>query len=1046
MPSPADFDAAYKKAYGSLNAAQREAVDAVYGPVMVVAGPGTGKTQLLAVRAAHILRTAGDVRPDNLLCLTFTEAGALAMRERLWRFLGPDAARVHVSTFHGWCNAIIRRAPDKFADYRARRNASDVDRFRLLAEILRDLPRKHPLTHRNDPEMYLRACADLISACKRENVSPERLRELVAKGRLDADADESLRYKRASGKNKAGDPKPDYFKQLERLAKNEALAGVYETYLKEMDKRGWYDTDDMVGHALRAFRDHPDLLAEQKERYQFAMVDEYQDTNASQNALIHAMFADEDQPNLLTVGDDDQAIYRFQGANLGNILSFRQIYGDKGLKVVTLKDNYRSGQKILDASRAIARGAAVTLEAVEGLDKTLTAHKPDAGEIKLIPCPTETAELAQAAETLKGWNALGIPWNELAVIARRNSDLLELADALRRAGVPYRLSRGEALLAHPETRKLLDLLRLTWNDDDELLWRALRYDFFKIPTIDVLKAEADRRDKSGRRTMTSILAALVKGGDDAQVELSLFPEGPARRWAQMLADLRAQAANVSPVTFFEWLVENTGYRKYALAMGVGGSEAAGGTFPPDKGGQGGLGRPEGGVQSQNPLNPPCQGEETKAHDRLARLSVLTSLFDLLKSWQADKPDGTIKDFFSYLDDLDRFGLQPDATPLAADPEGVNLLTGHGSKGLEFEGVLMLRTIESRWEKSRSPALLSLAVPLTADADASAVREEKGDDERRLFFVALTRAKAKVAILWAESYTGKPAAPSMFVRQLPPELVTETKCDLSDEQILGATIAVPLPADLTSDLAVRSELSERAARYELSATGLNDWLESPRLFLERHLLREPSAKATAMTFGTAVHAALESAAAAWRQDGVRPGPEKWMASAKRALEKDGLALKDRAKLLEEVQEVVEKYLGCEGHGMALDAVHEQNFTGAFEGLRIKGRFDRVENLPDGTAHVVDYKTGKKKTGSYEEKYLRQLDFYRLLWGLEPRARALTHGVLDYVEAADGKAVARTVYAFDAQRQERLRSAVRAFHKSLQELDFPGEPLFTWDAQE
>ena len=1012
MPSPADFDAAYRKAYDGLNAAQRRAVDAVWGPVMVVAGPGTGKTQLLAVRAAHILRTAGDVRPENILCLTFTEAGALAMRERLWRFLGPDAARIHVSTFHGWCNAIIKRAPDKFADYRARRNASDVDRFRLLCDILRDLPRKHPLTHRNDPEMYLRACADLISACKREDVSPAKLRALVAQGRLDADADESLRYKRASGKNKAGDPKPDYFKQLERLAKNEALAGVYETYLGEMDKRGWYDTDDMVGHALRAFRDHPDLLAEQKERYQFAMVDEYQDTNASQNALIHALFSDEDQPNLLTVGDDDQAVYRFQGANLGNILSFRTVYGDKGLTTVTLTDNYRSGQNILDASRAIARGAAVTLEAVEGLDKTLTAHKEDPGEIALVPCPTETAELAQAAETLRAWNAGGIPWNEMAVIARRNGDLLELADALRRAGVPYRLARGEALLAHPETRKLLDLLRLTWDDDDELLWRALRYDFFKIPTIDVLKAEADRRDKSGRRQMGSILSALIKGEGEAQTELYLFPEGPARRWAQTLADLRAQAANRSPVEFFEWMVENTGYRRYAMEMGVG-TQAAGPT-------------------------------SDAARDRLARLSVLTSLFDLLKSWQSDKPDGTIRDFFLYLDDLDRFGLQPDATPLAADPEGVNLLTGHGSKGLEFEGVLMLRTIESRWEKSRSPALLSLAVPLTPDADAGAAREEKGDDERRLFFVALTRAKAKVAVLWAESYTGKPAAPSMFVRQLPEHLVKEARCELTDEQVLGATIAVPLPPDLTADLAVRAELAERAARYELSATGLNDWLESPRLFLERHLLREPSAKAAAMTFGTAVHAALEAAANAWRLTGQKPAQTAWMPPAKKAFERDGVAARDRSRLLEEVQEVVERYLSSDGHGMALDALHEQSFAGAFEGMRLKGRFDRVEHLPDGTAHVVDYKTGKPKSGAMEEKYIRQLDFYRLLWGLEPRVRMLTHGVLDYVESADGKTIKRTVYAFDAARQDRLRDAVRAFRRSLGELDFPAEPLFIWDA--
>ena len=315
------FTTVFQKAYTHLNTEQRQAVDHIEGTVMVIAGPGTGKTQILAVRIGKILLDT-DTQAHNILCLTYTDAATIAMRERLVKIIGPDAHRVNIFSFHAFCNQVIQDNLGYFGDYRQLEPITELEQVDLYKRLIAALPNDHILKRlKSDSNYEAGRLSNLFSLMKKENYKVEDILSAIQTHLSNLKNDESMYYKRSGKGYTKGDFKQKaYDEVLRKMNELEAGANLFPVFQNEMSKINRYDYDDMITWVIRAFENDENLLADYQERYHYFLVDEFQDTNGSQKRILDLLISFwGDEPNVFVVGDDDQAIYKFQGANLDNL-------------------------------------------------------------------------------------------------------------------------------------------------------------------------------------------------------------------------------------------------------------------------------------------------------------------------------------------------------------------------------------------------------------------------------------------------------------------------------------------------------------------------------------------------------------------------------------------------------------------------------------------------------------------------------------------------------------------------------------------------------
>ncbi|HEU4901774.1 MAG TPA: ATP-dependent helicase, partial [Flavisolibacter sp.] len=380
MTSKEKLHKKFTEEYNRLNDQQRTAVDQIEGPVMVIAGPGTGKTQILSARIGKILLTDVGTEPNNILCLTYTDSGAVAMRRRLLGFIGPDAYRVNIATFHAFCNDVIQDNLGLF-EKTALDPISDLERIELMKELIDAFPKDHPLKrYRGDVYFEINSLQSLFSLMKREGWTSDHICQKIDEYINDLQYREEYTCKRATKEFKKGDVRWDKIEeQKEKMEKLRAACGEFKKFQEMMRHRNRYDFDDMINWVIDAFETNEELLRNYQEQFQYILVDEYQDTSGSQNKLVQLLINYWDKPNVFVVGDDDQSIYRFQGANVENMMEFASAYERDLLKVV-LVNNYRSTQPILDVSKTLIENNQERLvKKIEGLTKELLASNKDLG-------------------------------------------------------------------------------------------------------------------------------------------------------------------------------------------------------------------------------------------------------------------------------------------------------------------------------------------------------------------------------------------------------------------------------------------------------------------------------------------------------------------------------------------------------------------------------------------------------------------------------------------------------------------------------------------
>jgi len=962
QPIATKYNEKFKQALAQLNPAQLAAVNQMDGPVLVIAGPGTGKTQILAARIGKILLET-DARAGEILCLTYTDAGAVAMRKRLFDFIGPEAYRVNIYTFHAFCNEIIQENLDYFGKL-SLDALSDLDSAMFFRELVDAFPNDH-LLKRFTGEIYydVPRLRDLFSTMKKENWNEAMIIQAVEEYLKDLHLRDGFFYKRPNAQRgiKAGDPnQKEIDKAHEQMKKLLAAVGEYRNFDAKMKANSRYDYDDMILWVLKAFRENEELLRRYQERYQYILVDEFQDTSGSQNDLLKFILNYWDTPNVFVVGDDDQSIFKFQGANMKNILDFASDYS-KTLKTVVLKNNYRSNQLILDISKALIENNRERLTQQLQLDKNLEAAHPRFSELVVEPQIKEyenpNQELADVAVQIKRLLDNGTEPGEIAVIYRNHSQAADLLQYFEQQHIAVNTKRKVDILTQPFGEKIINILKyLAMEMDspysgDELLFEIMHYDFFDIAPIEIAKASVavakenyatanNNLPKTSLRNYISQLRSPAQPG--------LFDQQDNRGMKFLISDidylLKFSVSNTLQ-QLFEQLVAKMGILKYIMQQ-------------PDKGWY---------------------------------MQVLTNFFDFIKDESRKKPDISLRELIATIRLMKEHGIRLDLNQVIFSENGINFLTAHGSKGLEFEHVFLIGCTKKIWDGKGRNFGFSYPDTLTQASDDEIAQKE---ESRRLFYVAITRAKQRLSISYAaRDNGGKDQEASQFVSEIiagtylqaqHPKVSEETMLEFLAAQY--AEIEQPKVALLDTNY-----INQLLQNYTLSVTHLSNYLDCPLRFYFQCLIRVPSGKSPAATFGQAVHWALNKAFKKMKEYGDDfPPVEEFMKEFRWFMyrNRDSFTKEDFKLRLDYGEKILPAYYNQNITVWNKIAVTERTIRNVeVEGVPIKGNLDKIE-FTGKQVTVVDYKTGKLKNAKDKlirpttEKpnggdYWRQAVFYKIL---------------------------------------------------------------------
>ena len=932
--------------YARLNTAQRQAVDTIEGPVLVVAGPGTGKTQVLTLRIANILRQT-DIGPDGILALTFTQSGVQAMRERLASIVGVAAYRVHIYTFHGFANDIIRRYPEYFARIIGGQNADVIDQLRIIEKSILSA-RLSVLRPLGNPRYYCAPIKSAIDRLKRENISPSDLAAHVR--------ERSAVLKREQKTLSLG----DYSKKARSLQKLKELTLIYRAYEETLHTEHLYDYGDMVMELITALETHSDLLLTLREEYQYVLADEHQDANQSQNRILELLAGDGTDPNLFIVGDERQAIYQFQGASLENFLYFSRRF--PSAQVIELTDNYRSTQSVLDAVHP------------------LFSHTPLVGRsrgkgspVRIAALSNEEAEAPFVASLIAEDIAQGTVPEEIAVLYRENRDMQRFADALSVAGISYVVESEESVLDDPRVRVFVSLLSgITRQSDERSAIELLLLPWLSIPLLECsLLIEQSQKEKLPLLTL-----------------LAQSPAVEIREYARLLTRWHTLSRTLLLPEAVQRIFDESGAVSFMLQ----------------------------------------QNDSALLFERMA------GLFDALKEYVERHPRARLEDFVEHLTLYEVHNISIPAQR-SVSRLGVRLMTAHRSKGLEFDHVYLVGAVEGRFGGRRHTE--SFDLPLRGSAE-----ELSGiDDERRLFYVALTRARQLATVSFARTRSGKAQLPAQFIEELHKDRVVPLDTKEFESRRGPEAALLALPKTIPPSIAHKDYVRELFLSRQFSVTHLNNYLECPWRYFFVNLLRLPEAKSPSQSYGTAVHGALKEYGEALTK-GKRVTQKFLLERFAHALKKEPLLESLFDDALKKGTQALTGYYTARAEHFASDAKVEWKLRGPAlsvgEGktLLLGGTLDRLEY--EGSSLVVtDFKTRaplsrndiQGKTASSNGNYYRQLLFYKLLVDSTDMGVPLLRGVLDFIEPNE-----RGIYkheTFDLDDAE-VRTLVKEIERVAEEI--------------
>src|ERR1700743_876188 len=816
----------------------------------------------------------------------------------------------------------------------------------LFRELIDDFPNDHVLKRFTGEVYYdVPRLRELFSTMKKEDWNKDTISAAINDYLTDIHLREGFFYKRANATKgiKVGDPHHDKIeKARDAMAKLLGAVSEYENFDKKMKDRSRYDYDDMIMWVLKAFRENEEMLRRYQERYQYILVDEFQDTSGSQNELLKFLLNYWDTPNVFVVGDDDQSIFKFQGANMKNILDFAADYSN-ALKIVVLRHNYRSNQHILNISKALIGNNNERLTQQLRLDKNLEAAHPRFNERAIEPSIREyenpDQELVHVAEQIKHLTENGTEPGEIAVIYRNHNQVEELVSYMDAQKIAVNIKRKIDILTLPFGEKIINILRyLAMELDspysgDELLFEIMHYDFFGIPPIEIAKAsiavnKENYKTANNNEPKTSLRRYISELRSPAQPGLFDAVQNQEMKYLiTHIDDLLKASVSVTLQQLFQSIISKMGVLRYVMLQ-------------PDKGWY---------------------------------MQVLTNFFDFLKNESRKNPDIKIADLITTIELMKKNNIRLALNQVIYSDNGVNFLTAHGSKGLEFEHVFLIGCDKKTWGSKGRNYGFSYPDTLTqASADEGVQMEES----RRLFYVAITRAKQCLTISYsAKDKNGKDQESSQFVG----EILASTHLQVEYPKVSADAMTDFYLTQLSEDDKPKVELidsnfiNQLLQNYTLSVTHLSNYLDCPLRFYFQCLIRVPSGKSPAATFGSAVHDALRKAFRNLKDNEDEFMPvESFMRDFSMYMyrNRDSFTKDDFKRRLAYGEKILPAFYELNTltwNKIALVELPIKNIE--VEGVPIKGNLDKVE-FNGKQVTLVDYKTGNLKYA--KEKFIRPND--------------------------------------------------------------------------
>ncbi|UCD55239.1 MAG: ATP-dependent helicase [Candidatus Omnitrophota bacterium] len=975
-----------------LNKEQKEAIEYLDGPLLIVAGPGTGKTQLLSARAANIIKK-GKTKPENILIVTFSNAAARAMRERLSAILGPDGYNVEVETFHSFANSIVLESEGAINYVKDKIDMTEVEKIRALEYILDNVRGVEELRPFGAPYVHLREIRARISELKNEGITPGEFKNyLKGISRDGIDMEE---------------------KHIKRL---NALSLIYEKYerLKDeecsvlFDERGRKDYDDMILIALNALKKEKGLRNAFRDQYRYIMVDEYQDTNGAQlEMLLHIL--DPDSQNLCCVGDDDQAIYRFQGATLANFRVLKEKL--PSLKTIALKNNYRSNEEIVNFTSRIISALPKDERVLEKKLKACKDYKDK--KIEFMEFLTEEEELVfiineirNMAKKIAQDDSLSReerqkPYNNIAVLVRRRDQRQKIIEAFLKAGIPYAADGSEDIRREKRVRQMLDILELANvsvenNEKKSLaLYKVLSADYVGAFHEDILKfiAFVSARKGMARRKNPQTYKAF-----------NLFEE--FQGWFPAKSDNDKPPAR-----------ESSHNLKISKTLGLKNPHA--------------LHRAAWAVRrllvdaKTNPVHDLLMGyiadmdiygfmlekyEKNKIL-RIKDLRALVAFINKIKESSLAEPSLRLEEFMNELELREIHGMPIEGELATLNQDGVRIYTAHSAKGLEFHAVFMPFSLELQsWPVRSKPEAITLPPDIYKSKERIKEKSKrkllKLYDELRLFYVASTRAKSTLI------YTATPREKviiSRFLGQL--ELQPKSGSPADEDKFLIEFLKGSTDRDPFKD--ATSILRDMARSTNLTPTKLNNYLICRRKFMLNSLLGLPGKKTSHLVFGNCNHKALEETYRYFMRMKKFPLFELYKKFFKQELEFQGVNNTIKKMCIDRL-ETLNDWYKRESKNPVMPFSLETDLSVPFpDGFVFKGKFDKLEIEKGGSAKVIDYKTGFpdkhvkavytcRDVSSHEcDDYYRQLIAYKLIFDRNQRGskrHIVRRGMIQFLEPA------------------------------------------------
>ena len=992
----------------SLNDAQKQAVTHASGPLLIVAGAGTGKTTVVTQRIAWLISDQ-KIQPDHILALTFTDKAAGEMEERVDKLLPMGYVDLWVSTFHSFCERILR---DHALDIGLSPDFTlldETDQAILMREHLETFSLNYyrPL---GNPTKFVSSLIKHFSRCKDEAIRPEEYLQYAEKLRLDLDS--------VHGRKKQSQDDKDEIVEAERI--NE-IANAYHTYQQLLFQKGSLDFGDLITQTLYLFQQRPKILERYRKQFEYILVDEFQDTNWAQYELVKLLAAP--QNNLTVVGDDDQSIYKFRGASVANILAFKTDFPKA--KEVVLTENYRSTQNILDLAYDFiqannpnrlevqlgstlspssppkrGRGANDRPRSLAGegpkakitgpsISKKLSAQEKGIGTIEYTVAPILEQEATGVVEKiLELKKKKGTTYNDFAILVRANDSAQPFIQRLKAADVPFQFVATAGLYRQPIVLDILNYLKLLDNfHESASLYRMLTLPSLGIPLQDVMSMMATaRRETKSLYEVSKNVRALT----GMQPETITAVE-KLHGWLEAHGQLaRTQPVGEVALKF----LEDSGLMKDLTSS-------------------------------------------TDA-DHLEVVNYMNQLFQVFQSFQMRHEEPTVKNFLHELafaqDAGDSGSLRP--PEWEQGPEAVKLMTIHSAKGLEFPYVFIANLVDKRFPTIERRDAIELPDAL--------VREKlpEGDwhlqEERRLMYVAITRAKQGVFFTAAEDYGGtRKKKPSRFIEEL--------GLKARPFKLKGGLLDKPKAPKREEDDAT---LLRKALPPYFSFTQLKAFEKCPKQYKYAHLLKIPVPGHATLSFGQTIHNTLLNF--------FKLARERGMAGQADLFGKKDKATNGPAVTWAELQQIYQanwqdmwyssvtqkteyKHRGVKFLKNFYDSLPtpwpaplelEKGFTIVINGHKVKGKIDRIDPSTGGI-EIIDYKTSEKPPAE-DKADLEQLHIYAMA---AREALGLNPVKLTFIYLAAEKPFS---YPIDEKAIEKTRAEIGETIEAILKSDFQPTP--------